>query len=41
VGISVDSKLVGVAPATLKLEGQTVISSRAKAAILANAGALR
>jgi hypothetical protein len=41
VVLTVDGKLVGVAPRTLRLQDQTVVSSQTKAQILAAAGASR
>ena len=41
VVLSVDGKLIGVAPTTLKLQDQTAVSNQTKAQILATAGAPR
>jgi hypothetical protein len=41
VVLRVDGKLVAVAPTTLKLQDQTVISSQSKAEMLASVGALQ
>lgn len=39
VVITIDGKLVGIPPATLKLEGEAAVSSQTKAEMLASAGA--
>lgn len=38
VVIEIEGKLVGVLPSTLRLQGETVVSSQTKAEILASAG---